>query len=162
MVANYSGNDISGDINWEIINRNGNVLQDGTIAGTVIEKGGLRIIGELHADLSSVSKAQKLTLSCSVSGTGYGNSLILDNTSSDYRPIVQVIDNVERNHKMGLIFEFKSGEGKLLVCMSRLNQLTDTPQGFQLYQSIIHYMGSDDFEPYYELSRDELIDLFTE
>ena len=30
---------------------------------------------------------------------------MLDNTGKDYRPIVQVIDNIERNHKLGLIFE---------------------------------------------------------
>jgi hypothetical protein len=56
------------------------------------------------------------------------NSLILDNTSNDYYPIVQIIDNLERNHKLGLIFEFKVGPGKLMVCMSRLNHLTDKPE----------------------------------
>ena len=27
--------------------------------------------------------------------------------TDDYRPIVQIIDNVERNHKLGLLFEFR-------------------------------------------------------
>ncbi len=35
---------------------------------------------------------------------------ILDNTRADYRPVVQVVDNIERNHKLGLIFEFKVGK----------------------------------------------------
>ena len=44
--------------------------------------------------------------------------MMLDNTGKDYRPIVQVIDNIERNHKLGLIFEFAVGKGKLLVSMA--------------------------------------------
>ena len=31
--------------------------------------------------------------------------LVLDNFAKDYRPIVQVIDNIERNHKLGLVME---------------------------------------------------------
>jgi hypothetical protein len=89
------------------------------------------------------------------------NSLILDNTSEDYMPIVQIIDNLERNHKLGLIFEFKVGKGKLLVCMSQLNKITDKPEAVQLYQSMINYMGSDNFNPTYELSDEESIDLLT-
>ena len=54
-----------------------------------------------------------------------GNSMILDDTPGHYRPIVQVIDNLQRNHKMGLIFEFKAGKGKLLVCMSQLPDIKD-------------------------------------
>jgi len=88
------------------------------------------------------------------------NSYILDNTAHDYRPIVQVIDNLERNHKLGLIFEFKAGEGKLLVCMSRLNQLMNRPEAVQLYQSIVNYMNSADFHPGFEINTEELEGLF--
>ncbi|WMI69969.1 sugar-binding domain-containing protein [Mangrovimonas sp. YM274] len=88
------------------------------------------------------------------------NSLILDNTANDYRPIVQVIDNLERNHKLGLIFEFKVGTGKLLVCMSQLNKIADRPEARQLYQSIVNYMESEDFHPSYEISAEELTSLF--
>lgn len=84
------------------------------------------------------------------------NSLILDNTLKEYKPIVQVIDNLERNHKLGFIFEFKIGKGKLLVCMSQLNLLKDKPEALQLYQSIVNYMISSDFNPNYELSKEDL------
>jgi hypothetical protein len=84
------------------------------------------------------------------------NSLILDNTSDSYLPIVQVVDNLERNHKLGLIFEFKVGPGKLLVCMSQLNRLTDKPEAVQLYRSILNYMNSRDFNPDYLLTTSEL------
>ena len=41
--------------------------------------------------------------------------LILDLAPSDLNPIVQVVDNMERNHKLGLLFEMGIGKGKLLV-----------------------------------------------
>jgi hypothetical protein len=88
------------------------------------------------------------------------NSFILDCTSKEYTPIVQVIDNLERNHKLGLLFEFKVSKGKILVCMSPLNQITDKPEAVQLYQSIIKYMQSNDFNPDYEIKQEELIHLF--
>ena len=87
--------------------------------------------------------------------------MILDRLSDDYRPIVQVIDNVERNHKLGLLFEFKVGNGKLLVCMSELKAVQDKPEARQFYRSILEYMESSAFAPSYSLSAKDLQDLFT-
>lgn len=87
--------------------------------------------------------------------------MILDRLSDDYRPIVQVIDNVERNHKLGLLFEFKVGNGKLLVCMSDLKPVQDKPEARQFYRSILEYMESSAFAPSYSLSAKDLQDLFT-
>ena len=87
--------------------------------------------------------------------------MILDRLSDDYRPIVQVIDNVERNHKLGLLFEFKVGEGKLLVCMSDLKAVQDKPEARQFYSSILEYMETPAFAPSYSLSAKDLQDLFT-
>ena len=87
--------------------------------------------------------------------------MILDRLSDDYRPIVQVIDNVERNHKLGLLFEFKVGNGKLLVCMSDLKAVQDKPEARQFYRSILEYMESPAFAPSYSLSVKDLQDLFT-
>lgn len=90
------------------------------------------------------------------------NPMILDQTSAEYRPLVQVIDNLQRNHKLGLIFEFKVGGGKLLICMAQLPQLTDKPEARQLYKSIVDYMESENFNPEYELNLQELNRLFGE
>ena len=87
--------------------------------------------------------------------------MILDRLSDDYRPIVQVIDKVERNHKLGLLFEFKVGNGKLLVCMSDLKAVQDKPEARQFYRSILEYMESSAFAPSYSLSAKDLQDLFT-
>ncbi|RKD89707.1 sugar-binding domain-containing protein [Mangrovibacterium diazotrophicum] len=88
------------------------------------------------------------------------NSLILDSLPENYLPIVQVIDNLERDHKLGMIFEFKVGNGRLLVCMSQLNKLSDNPEATQLYRSIIQFMESEDFNPKFSISDDQLKALF--
>jgi hypothetical protein len=85
---------------------------------------------------------------------------ILDNTPKDYRPLVQVVDNIERNHKLGLIFEFSVGKGKLLVCMSDLKAIQNKPEGRQLYSSVLRYMSSGNFNPSQELNQGDLVSLF--
>ena len=86
---------------------------------------------------------------------------ILDNTPAQYRPIVQMIDNVERNHKLGLLFEFTVGKGKLMICMSPLHQLEKYPEARQLYASIMAYMNSGDFNPSTQITLSELQQLLT-
>ena len=78
--------------------------------------------------------------------------MMLDNTGKDYRPIVQVIDNIERNHKLGLVFEFQVGKGRLLVCMADLERASSYPEGRQFYRSILEYMTSKDFAPNTKIS----------
>lgn len=82
--------------------------------------------------------------------------LVLDNFAKDYCPIVQVIDNIERNHKLGLVMEWKVGAGKLLVCMSNLEKAARYPEGKAFYQSVIDYMRSADFNPSAEITVDKL------
>lgn len=87
--------------------------------------------------------------------------MILDRLPFEYRPIVQVIDNVERNHRLGLIFEFEVDGGKLLVCMSDLESVKDKPEVRQLYASMLQYMDSESFNPTFKLSLSGLKDLFS-
>jgi len=84
------------------------------------------------------------------------SSLILDNVGDDYKPIVQVIDNMERNHKLGLLFEFKVGKGKLMICTSRLNENLDKPEVRRLYNSIFSYVKSDNFNPKMNINEEKL------
>ena len=86
---------------------------------------------------------------------------ILDNTHKDYRPVVQVIDNVERNHKLGLVFEFQVGKGRLLVVMSDLDKAMQYPEGRQFYASVLNYMHSKDFAPSTNFTPDQLRLLFS-
>jgi len=85
--------------------------------------------------------------------------LILDQTDLSYRPIVQVIDNIDRNHKLGLIFEFEAGKGKLLISMVNLPAIIDQPEARQLYHSILNYMNSTNFSPKDQISVTQLKEL---
>ncbi|MEG0647264.1 MAG: hypothetical protein RR471_08840 [Bacteroides sp.] len=63
--------------------------------------------------------------------------LVLDRMPQEFKPTVQVIDNVERNHKLGLVFELNVENGKLLVCMANLDA-NDKPEVRQFYNSILN------------------------
>ena len=86
--------------------------------------------------------------------------IILDDTPDGYRPLVQAIDNFERNHKLGLIFETRVGRGKMLVCAVDLLGHQDKPEARQLLHSLLRYLGSAAFAPKAELDRDLLKKLF--
>jgi hypothetical protein len=77
--------------------------------------------------------------------------IILDETPADYRPIIHVIDNFARNHKLGLLFETRVGQGKLLVCASDLPALQEHPEARQLMHSLLRYLDSAAFAPQVEL-----------
>jgi hypothetical protein len=78
--------------------------------------------------------------------------VILDDAPADYRPIVQVIDNLGRNHKLGLIFEARVGPGRLLVCACDLSKMADQPEARQLLDSLLQYAAAEKFQPPQQLS----------
>ncbi len=78
-----------------------------------------------------------------------------------YIPIVQAIDNVERNHRLGLVMEFGVGPGKLMLLMAPLSALNEKPEGRQLIASLIDYMAGPSFAPATTLSPDALRSLLT-
>lgn len=72
----------------------------------------------------------------------------LDKLPKDLQPIVQPIDDWNRNYKLGLVFETKVGSGKLLVATPDLaNNLDKRPVARQLRRSLLDYMASANFEP---------------
>jgi hypothetical protein len=77
--------------------------------------------------------------------------IIYDGTPQDFRPILQMIDNFDRNHKLGLIAETKAGKGAMLICSIDLPNLKDKPEARQLMHSLLRYVGSPDFAPKHEL-----------
>jgi hypothetical protein len=72
-------------------------------------------------------------------------AMILDDIQLD--PIVYTIDNFERNHRLGNIFEVKVGRGKLLVCTCNLSKQVESLPAKWLEYSLLQYMSSDKFEP---------------
>jgi hypothetical protein len=85
---------------------------------------------------------------------------ILDSTPKALRPIVQVIDDYHRNHRLGAVFELKVGPGKLLVSSLDLeSDLENRPAASQLRRSLLSYMESDRFQPEVELDATTLSQL---
>lgn len=80
---------------------------------------------------------------------------ILDDVKID--PIVQMIDNFERNHLLGLIYEFKVNESNILVCTSPLEDIKDSREAQWLRYSLIEYIKSDNFKPEKTIDIDMLI-----
>lgn len=74
--------------------------------------------------------------------------MILNALPVELRPIVQVIDDWNTNRKLGLIFEAKVNEGKLLICSIDLpSNIDKCPVARQMFHSLLAYMQSDNFNP---------------
>ncbi len=75
-------------------------------------------------------------------------SVILDDTPAGFRPLVQVIDNFQRNHKLANLFEARVGPGRLLVCAIDLEQKPGgSPALRQFAKSVYAYLASGTFAP---------------
>jgi len=70
-------------------------------------------------------------------------------------PIVSVIDNVERNHKLGFMWEAKVDDANLLVVARPVGELVATLEGKQLVKSVLCYAATEDFNPLGSLSMTE-------
>lgn len=73
--------------------------------------------------------------------------IIMDSLGTDFRPVVEVIDNVERNHRLALLAEFRVGEGRVVLAPVDFDKACDTPEGAAWFTSILRYMVSPAFEP---------------
>ena len=70
----------------------------------------------------------------------HSRPMILDDYPSEFRPIVQVIDNWDRNHKLGLIYEVPETKGKALVCVSDLFACSENIEVKALFSNLINYL----------------------
>lgn len=72
----------------------------------------------------------------------------INDTPSDYRPLLQVIDHPVRNDKLGAIMETRIGKGRLLICtLDILSSPDKRTVARQLKHSILNYMSSPAFNP---------------
>lgn len=67
-------------------------------------------------------------------------SEILDDNYEGKNIIVQTIDNFERNHRLGLLYEYEKLGGKVVVCNCDFEKLSHSPEGRQFIYSIIEYV----------------------
>ena len=90
----------------------------------------------------------------------HSRAMILDDFPAEFRPIVQVIDNLERNQKLGVLFEAKVGSGKLMVCSIDLaSDMEQRPAARQFRYSLLRYMQSDLFAPSNVLGVEAIVNL---
>lgn len=61
-------------------------------------------------------------------------------TGKDAQLIAQPIDNIERCHRLGLLYEIDTDEGKLLVCTSKIWEISDKPEVKAFARSIARYV----------------------
>lgn len=78
----------------------------------------------------------------------YCRAVNLDMLPGAVRPIVQVIDDWNRNYKLGLVFECRVGKGRLVVCSADIEtDLEKRPAARQLRYSLLAYMAGEAFNP---------------
>ncbi len=66
-------------------------------------------------------------------------SEILDNCYKDKNIIVRTIDNFERNHQLGMLYEYEQDGGKVVVCNCDFDKLSQSAAGKQFIKSVIDY-----------------------
>ncbi len=86
--------------------------------------------------------------------------MILNATRGEYRPLIQVVDNIERNHKLGLVFEFAVGKGKAVSLHDRSASHCRGHLRAIVSYILLRYMKSDAFSPYRTVGLKELDALF--
>lgn len=85
----------------------------------------------------------------------------LENFPPDFRPIVQPIDTWFLNRRLAMLFEAKVYNGKLIVNSMELGALSPDPiVAHQLFNSILKYMHSNDFNPRKRIDASIISELF--
>lgn len=87
--------------------------------------------------------------------------LIIDRLPKDVDPVVEVIDNVERNYRLALMLECNVGKGKLMIINTDIEKAAEHPEGAWLLQSVKEYMGSKKCKPTLSLEPEQVRNLLT-
>jgi beta-galactosidase len=76
---------------------------------------------------------------------GFIRAVNIEKAPAEMQPIVQAIDDWNRNYKLAVIFECNVGSGRLMVCAPDIQ--SDRPVARQLRRSLLAYMATDRFQP---------------
>jgi hypothetical protein len=86
-----------------------------------------------------------------------GRAMNLDRLPRGLQPIVQPIDDWNRNYKLGALFEARVGQGRLMVSTFDLeNRLEQRPAARELRKSVLDYMRGSGFRPAQAVAPEEL------
>lgn len=76
------------------------------------------------------------------------DAIVLDDFPADFFPIVHIVDDWFENRKLGIVFEAKIGEGKLLMTSVDFNtDIENRISAKQFQYSLLEYMKSAQFSP---------------
>ena len=117
------------------------------------------LVDQAHPALSDFARAHCTTPQWYDLVT-HANCAVLEHAAPHIRPMVQMIDNFERNHKLGILFEARVGTGRLMVCTIRLGEIAERIEVQAFTDALYRYMASDRFEPRQELTPQQLTELF--
>ena len=81
---------------------------------------------------------------------------------SELEPIVEPIDDWNRNLKLGMVFECRMGPGRLMVCSAKLLGKQGDPAARQLLRSLLDYMAGDSFHPAVPVAENAIAALLTD
>ncbi len=85
------------------------------------------------------------------------SAFVLDGQPLGLRPIVQVIDDYHRNHRLGAAVEARVGKGRLLaVSLDLETDLENRPVARELRRALQRYASSAAFAPQVELSEAQI------
>lgn len=87
--------------------------------------------------------------------------LIIDRLPKDFDPLIEVIDNVERNFRLSLMLECNVGKGKLILLSVDKDKIMESPEGRWLMQSAMEYLSGKEFKPKVTLTPEQLVNLIT-
>ena len=83
-----------------------------------------------------------------------GRSAVLDLTGFPHRPVIDIASSYKNARREAMLFEFRVGGGKLLVCT--LNLREDDPGAVWLKNRILSYAAGEDFQPAQTLTEEQL------
>lgn len=91
----------------------------------------------------------------------YSNAIEMDKLLKGEKPLLRIIDDWFTNRSLGLIAEFKVGNGKLLISgIDFWRDMEKRIEARQLLYSIKQYMNSDQFNPSSEITERDVEKLY--
>lgn len=78
----------------------------------------------------------------------------------ELRPIVRMMDNFERNHSLGFLWECTVDGSPVLICAQSYEKLAATNEGRNFLKSICCYASTELFKPQTQLTAQEFEELF--
>jgi hypothetical protein len=85
------------------------------------------------------------------------SAFVLDDLPPGYRPLVQVIDDLHRNHELGAVIEALVGKGKLLATSFDLTTgMEERPVARQMLHSLLEYARGSEFHPQQAIPMSEI------